>query len=122
MQPRFAVFLARSDKGRSAIAFGGHEEQWAASEVRWTPVAMQELGYWQVQIKSVRIGDEVLEDCADGGCRAILDTGTSLLGVPRQVSRTMHRLLARAVAEDSYTDPSEIDCRRVAGQQLHFDL
>jgi len=83
---------------------------------------MQELGYWQVQVKSVRIGETVLEDCADGGCRAILDTGTSLLGVPRQAARTMHRLLARHVPKDSYSDASEIDCRRVPGTQIHFDL
>uniref|UniRef100_A0A7S1WNC4 Peptidase A1 domain-containing protein n=1 Tax=Alexandrium catenella TaxID=2925 RepID=A0A7S1WNC4_ALECA len=122
VQPRFAVFLARNDDGESMISFGGHDERRASGELDWAPVAMQELGYWQVQVKSVRIGDTVLEDCADGGCRAILDTGTSLLGVPRQAARTMHRLLARHVPKDSYSDASEIDCRTVPGTQIHFDL
>mmetsp|Transcript_116782 Transcript_116782/g.362871 ORF Transcript_116782/g.362871 Transcript_116782/m.362871 type:complete len:522 (-) Transcript_116782:409-1974(-) len=122
MSPRFAVFLARDDEGRSAISFGGHEESWAASELQWAPVAMPQLGYWQVQIKSVRVGDTVLQDCADGGCRAILDTGTSLLGVPRQSSRTLHRLLARPVPGDYYDDRFNTDCRTIPGNLIHFEL
>jgi len=121
MHPRFAVYLADSDEGQSAISFGGHEEPCAASEVRWAPVARPELGYWQVQIKSVRMGGKVLEECEDGGCRAILDTGTSLVGVPRTVSRTMHRRLARPVPEALASQP-DIDCRSIAGSSLEFDL
>lgn len=120
--PRFSVFLARHDGGESLIVFGGYDERRAASEMKWAPVAMEELGYWQVQVKSVRIGDVELEDCADGSCRAILDTGTSLLGVPKQSARALHRLLARPVPEDAYSDPSDIDCRRVPGSLIHFDL
>jgi len=120
-EPRFAVYLARHENGQNAITFGGHEDRCAASEIQWTPVAKQELGYWQVQIKAVRIGDLVLDDCADGGCRAILDTGTSLLSVPRQSSRTMHSLLARPLPGEG-VDHSKIDCRTVPGAQIHFDL
>lgn len=78
MQPRFAVFLARSEGHDSVISFGGHEDRFAGSDIQWAPVAMSELGYWQVQLKSVKVGDQELEDCSDGSCRAILDTGTSL--------------------------------------------
>mmetsp|Transcript_28663 Transcript_28663/g.75915 ORF Transcript_28663/g.75915 Transcript_28663/m.75915 type:complete len:470 (-) Transcript_28663:78-1487(-) len=126
MQPRFAVRLARNDEGRSAISFGGIDARWLAAgqqeDVRWAPVAMPELGYWQVQIKEVRIGDTVLDDCADGGCRAILDTGTSLLGVPRQAMRGMHRLLARPVPAELSNPGDDPDCRALAGKMLHFDL
>merc|ERR1719336_2406635 len=122
MNPYFAVFLSRTDDVESVITFGGHDEKLAASQVEWAPVAMKELGYWQVQIKAVRIGDSQLEDCVDGGCRAILDTGTSLLGVPRQSARSMHKMLARPVAEGSYGAASDVDCRRVPGQRITFEL
>jgi len=122
VQPRFAVFLARNDGGESTITFGGHDERRATSELQWAPVAMKELGYWQVQIKAVRVGNTVLDYCADGTCRAILDTGTSLLGVPRTASRPMHRLLARQVPDGSYNEVSDIDCRTVPGQKVEFDL
>lgn len=118
MQPRFAVYLAKDDEGQSAISFGGHQERSAATAVQWAPVAKPELGYWQVAIKQIRIGGVVLDECSDGSCRAILDTGTSLLGVPRMISRTMHRHLARPVPGDS----ASADCRQIAGKDLEFDL
>lgn len=122
MQPRFAVYIARSDEGLSSISFGGHDERRATTEVRWAPVSRPELGYWQVQLRSVRIGSYVLPECATGSCRAILDTGSSMLGVPRETLRIMHRLLSRAVPEEVFGDPSQVDCRRVPGESLHFDL
>lgn len=64
---RFSVFLARTDNGQSSISFGGHDERKAASGFSWVPVAKPELGYWQVQIHQVRIGDTILDDCNDGG-------------------------------------------------------
>jgi len=120
MLPQFSVFLARNDESLSSISFGGHEPERAASEVQWVPVAMPELGYWQVEIKSVRIGGEVIEDCEARKCRAIVDTGTSLLGVPRQVSRPMQRLLARTPPPEANAE--EMDCRNVQGNEIEFDL
>eukprot|EP00930_Biecheleria_cincta_P048759 TRINITY_DN3401_c0_g2_i2.p1 TRINITY_DN3401_c0_g2~~TRINITY_DN3401_c0_g2_i2.p1 ORF type:complete len:607 (-),score=121.87 TRINITY_DN3401_c0_g2_i2:170-1990(-) len=137
MQPRFSVFLARTDQGESSISFGGHDETKAASDVHWVPVAMPELGYWQVQIQSVRMGDVVLDDCADGGCRAILDTGTSLLGAPRQAIKSLHQHLSRDVllapqgtgfGEDQVSpeagkEAASKDCRLLGnGAPLTFDL
>jgi hypothetical protein len=118
--PQFSVFLSRQEGGESMITFGGHDKQKAASDIAWTPVVMPELGYWLLQIKQIRIGDTILDDCADGECRAIADTGTSLLGVPRVASRNMHRLLARPAPSDK--NPSEIDCRQVPGLSIDFDL
>jgi len=121
MLPQFSFFLSRHDDGESAITFGGVDKDRVSTAIQWTPVEKPELGYWLVQIKQIRIGDTILEDCAEGDCRGILDTGTSLLGVPRQTARSLHRLLARpAVAEG--VDPDNIDCRHVPGHTIDFDL
>jgi len=128
MQPRFGFFLGHGESAgdESAITFGGHDKRQVDSELRWAPLAMQELGYWQVQIKSVRIGDTVLDDCADGTCRAILDTGTSLIGVPKQSAQSLHRQLARAVPDEQLaavaSSGDDIDCRKLPGQDVHFEL
>jgi len=120
---QFSVFLARDDTGQSAISFGGYDQRWASSELQWMPIDKQELGYWLVKVTSVRIGDEVVDDCAQGECRAILDTGTSLLGVPRDISRTMHRILARPVPGDHASpERANTDCRGVPGKPIHFVL
>jgi len=121
MLPQFSFFLSRHEDGESRISFGGVDKERATTDVAWTPVAMAELGYWQVQIKQVRIGNTILDDCAQGDCRAILDTGTSLLGVPKQSTREMHRLLARPVPSQ-VSDPNDIDCRQVPGLTIDFDL
>jgi len=118
--PQFSVFLSRQDDGQSMITFGGIDHKRASTEVRWAPVTKPEVGYWQVQVKSINIGNTVLEDCNGGDCRAVLDTGTSLLGVPRQMSRTMHRLLARPAPTG--LSASEVDCRKVLGQTIEFHL
>merc|ERR1719379_800248 len=122
MSTLFAVFLARHDGGENVISFGGYNESRLSSEIKWSPVARSELGYWQVQLKHVRMGDEIIEECEDGSCYAVLDTGTSLLGVPRSILRNMHRGLARPVTQTAPQNVEEIDCRTIPGVPLHFDL
>eukprot|EP00929_Paragymnodinium_shiwhaense_P011734 TRINITY_DN11794_c0_g1_i4.p1 TRINITY_DN11794_c0_g1~~TRINITY_DN11794_c0_g1_i4.p1 ORF type:complete len:611 (+),score=105.29 TRINITY_DN11794_c0_g1_i4:25-1857(+) len=122
LKPMFAVFFSRHDEGENVVTFGGYDEKRATSEIQWAPIVEQELGHWSLRIKQVRVGETVLDDCNDGSCRAILDTGTSLIGVPRSATRNMHRLLARAVPEAFGQDPAAIDCRMVPGTMLHFDL
>lgn len=136
MQPRFSVFLARTDEGMSTISFGGHDLTKASTDVVWADVAMPELGYWQVFIRQVRVGDTVIDECADGSCRAILDTGTSLLGAPRQALKGLHSLLSRdvltaaqgygdgeeQVSQEAATEAAAKDCRLREGAPLIFDL
>lgn len=119
MEPRFGLFLSRSDGVPSEIAFGGADEERCSSELQWAPVVRPELGYWQLQIHGVRVDGKPLEVCEDGGCTAIADTGTSLLGVPKQALQRTHWLLARKVHEDF---PNGVDCRGYPGPEIVFDL
>jgi len=114
----FGYFLSRTDTVASEISFGGHDARRVASEMQWVPVHKPELGFWQLEVKSVSVAGEALPLCEEGGCIAIADTGTSLLGAPRQVSQKLHWLLARKVPDD----PSEIDCRTFEGPDLVFEL
>jgi hypothetical protein len=114
----FGYFLSRTDTVASEISFGGHDARRVGSKMEWVPVHKPELGFWQLQVKSVSVAGEALPLCEEGGCVAIADTGTSLLGAPRQVSQRLHWLLARKVPDD----PSEIDCRGFPGPDLVFEL
>jgi len=115
-EPCFSVFLSKSDdQDRSEISFGGHKEEHSASDFNWSPVVMPEQGFWQVALKGVRVGDEPLSLCADGGCRAMLDTGTSMLGVPEKALSHLHRTLARLA------EPTD-DCRYLPGLPIIFDF
>lgn len=115
--PQFGYFLSERDEVPSEVCFGGHDERRLASELRWSPVHKPELGFWQVKVLSVTVGNQKLPLC-DGGCVAIADTGTSLLGAPRQAAQQLHRLLARKVPEAA----SDLDCRDFTGPDIVFEL
>lgn len=119
MEPLFGVFISQEDEVASEITFGGTDLRRVSSEVQWAPVIHPEHGYWQVPIKSVTIGGEPIDICMDGGCSAIADTGTSLLGVPKQITSKVHMLLARNVNDN----PEEgIDCRTHPGPDIVFNF
>jgi len=115
--PQFGVFLADGEDGQqSEIAMGGHNSERILTPLKWAPVAMADLGYWQVAIKEVRIGGKVLDMCKDGTCRGIVDTGTSHLGIP---GAHLHSFMDQLSTD---THNAEEDCRTVAGEELEIIL
>merc|ERR1719401_2139649 len=115
---QFGVFLSLDDAVPSEISFGGYDARRVAQAPNWLPVLNPELGYWQVKLDKVTVGGEPFALC-DGDCTAIVDTGTSLMGVPRQELTNFHWLLARRVLDQ----PSSLDCRQFPGPEVvfHFD-
>mmetsp|Transcript_22422 Transcript_22422/g.42310 ORF Transcript_22422/g.42310 Transcript_22422/m.42310 type:complete len:421 (+) Transcript_22422:86-1348(+) len=116
---QFAYFLSDDDSKPSEISFGGHDARRMQSALRWAPVHKPHLGFWQVRVQRVSVGGQDLSLCADGDCVAIADTGTSLLGAPRQFTQQLHRLLARRVPGKQDVD---MDCREFPGPDVVFEL
>jgi len=114
---QFAVFLTGGEDGQeSEIAFGGYNSDKLLTPLKWAPLAMSKLGYWQVSIKEVRVDGKVLDVCKDGLCRGIVDTGTSHLGVPGSHFRDFMGQLSL----DMENPPD--DCRSAAGSSLEIEL
>jgi len=114
---QFGVFLTEGEHGeQSEIALGGHNTNRLLTPLQWVPIAMPEMGYWQVFIKEIRINGKVLDTCTDGSCRAIVDTGTSHVGIPGPDLRSFVNLLS-VDAQDP-----DSDCRRAEGVHLEFVL
>jgi len=122
---RFAVFLATSDNEQSELTFGGWRQEHFAShesghellEPAWCDVREPEHGYWQIDVFGITANGHKLDYCGQGEgqrCRAILDTGTSLLGVPGNLGVQLSELL-------SFTRPSKGSCAQ-PGPQLEIDL
>lgn len=126
MQPVFAVYLGKEEGDGSEIAFGGVDPRHltAGARMAWAPITSPESGYWQLKIHHIRIGNETLPLCEDGSCRAIADTGTSLLGVPRQSALLVHRKLTRSVKGPLVQTAvsGDLDCREFEGPSIFFDL
>lgn len=114
--PQFGVFLTEGEQGEeSEIAIGGYNSNRILNPLTWSPVALTELGYWQVKIVAVRIDGKLLDVCEDGTCRGVVDTGTSHLGIPTPYDLQFADLLTRN-AEDL------LDCRLVEAPMIEFEL
>lgn len=120
IEPIFGVFIAATDSEQSQLMFGGYDERRSVGPMTWVPVASPEKGFWQVTIRGVRVGGQDLGLCTnEQRCLAIVDTGTSALGVPRSSAQALHVKLARHAPADA---PNDIDCRSVLGPSLTLDL
>jgi len=112
----FAVFLAISEEEQSEITFGG----WQVSHMRdgeelaWNQVQDPDLGYWQLQVFAITANGVKTDFCDDGSCRAVVDTGTSLLGIPSSLGRDLARLLRHSANDEGHCDGP--------GPQLELDL
>lgn len=140
IEPIFSFFISMLDEDKSEITFGGFDEKRMTTPLQYVPVQDPDQGFWRVPIKGVRLGDEVLEMCTDGSCSAIVDTGTSLLGVPNGAYNTLILGTARQLTDDlavaarqlqaasalssSYAGELEggVDCRYVPGPNITFDM
>lgn len=99
----------------SEIAIGGYNANRLLHPLAWSPVVMEDYGYWQVQIKAVYVDGKELDICKDGSCRGIVDTGTSHLGVPGAA----HKEIAALLAVDA---GNLLDCRLAQSPVLELEL
>jgi len=112
----FGVFLTEGDDGEeSEIAIGGHNPSRTLTPISWSDVVMAEMGYWQVEILALRVGGQTLDVCKNGGCRGVVDTGTSHLGIPGPFDQEVVKLLTIPAGE-------MLDCRLADLPELEIEL
>jgi hypothetical protein len=90
--------------------FGGQSPK-LTSPITWLPVDHPEGGYWQVEIKAVRVGGKIIDGCTRG-CHGVVDSGTSHLGVQ---SYRIHLLRPELVTQN-------LEVAGCTGPTLEFDL
>jgi hypothetical protein len=120
--PTFGVFLADNDDDQSEICFGGYSSEHVRSDLSWSPVALPELGHWQVSIANVRVGNRSFDFCDDGQCRAVVDTGSSLLVVPEAFAGDLRNELLLSLNSAVGSSGKDVNCKHVEGALLHFDI
>mmetsp|Transcript_35622 Transcript_35622/g.80414 ORF Transcript_35622/g.80414 Transcript_35622/m.80414 type:complete len:548 (+) Transcript_35622:176-1819(+) len=94
MPHAFSVFLADSAQEQSALTLGGWKREHLIGEIGWSPVISPQLGHWIIGIKSIRVNGSNFDFCKERDeCKAVVDTGTSLLAVPSQAFSELYRSL-----------------------------
>jgi len=111
----FSVFLGFSEDEPSEITFGGMKPERLAegSEISYHKVQDPSFGYWQISVDDVRVNGQSIGFCSDGTCRAIWDTGTSLVAVPADIGDELVDSLRYQTFTDS-CNGSEVE--------LEFDI
>ncbi|XP_051849034.1 chymosin-like [Antechinus flavipes] len=77
VQNLFSVYMSRNGPG-SMLTLGAIDSSYYTGSLHWVPITVQ--GYWQFSVDRITVNGQVV--ACDGGCQAILDTGTSLLVGP----------------------------------------
>jgi cathepsin D len=103
------------DGDESEIALGGYNPKRLLGSLSWAPVVNPDLGYWQLELLAVRVDGKPLDICQDGSCRAVMDTGTSHLGIPSPHDEMLSDLLIRPANGAS-------DCSYVKAPVLEFEF
>ncbi|XP_008066666.1 chymosin [Carlito syrichta] len=105
-QDLFSVYMSRNDQG-SMLTLGAIDPSYYMGSLHWVPVTVQE--YWQFTVDSVTV-DGVVVAC-DGGCQAILDTGTSLLVGPSSDIFNIQQVIGATQGQYGEFD---IDCGKLS--------
>jgi chymosin len=82
----FGFYLARSSQdkvGGGELSFGSYNKNRMASELTWANVVNN--GTWQINIQDISIGGKAKNLCGKEGCRASVDTGSSLMMYPGHI-------------------------------------
>ncbi|XP_062384463.1 pepsin A-like [Sardina pilchardus] len=78
VQDYFSVYLSRNSASGSEVTFGGYDPNHYTGSITWIPLSSET--YWQISVDSVTVNGQVV--ACNGGCQAIVDTGTSLIAGP----------------------------------------
>ncbi|XP_030192894.1 pepsin A-like [Gadus morhua] len=105
-QPLFSVYLSSHSQEGSVVVFGGIEENYYTGQITWIPLTS--ATYWQIKMDSVTINGNPV--ACNGGCQAIIDTGTSLIVGPSSDISNMNSWVGAST--DQYGDAT-VNCQNI---------
>ncbi|XP_078098299.1 pepsin A-like [Mustelus asterias] len=107
-QPLFAFYITRKNGATgSEVVFGGTDPNHYTGNINWVPVSWK--AYWQIRMDSVKINGQVVG--CKGGCRAIVDTGTSLIVGPTAPIQNIQRAIGAHKSSYQWT---YVDCNSLS--------
>jgi len=112
----FGLHIDGEDGGE--ISLGGYDVKRLTHPLKWTPVADPQEGRWQVTILGIRVGNNTLDVCKNGACRAAIDYSASLLGVPSKIASGLERVLAFEATPGGFGG----GCQHMAVPDIHLLL
>ncbi|KAJ1121260.1 hypothetical protein NDU88_009373 [Pleurodeles waltl] len=85
----FSVYLSSDGDGGSMLILGGTDPSFYYGNIYWVPVSKEK--YWQIAMESITMNGNII--ACDGGCQAVVDTGTSLIAGPPSGVLNIHNAI-----------------------------
>ncbi|XP_078512429.1 pepsin A-like [Lissotriton helveticus] len=112
----FSIYLSSYGDSGSMVIFGAIDPSYYLGNIYWVPVSKER--YWQITMESVSVNGNII--ACDGGCQAIVDSGTTMIGGPR--SGIINILNVIGATMDSNREFS-VDCYTIDDlPDLHFTI
>ncbi|KAG8768439.1 Vacuolar protease A [Ceratobasidium sp. 428] len=102
--PVFSFRVGEQPDGGEAV-FGGIDDSHYKGKIHYVPVRRK--AYWEVELESVSLGDDVLELENTG---AAIDTGTSLIALPTDIAEMINTQIG---AKKSWNGQYTVECNTV---------
>ncbi|XP_031659571.1 pepsin A-like [Oncorhynchus kisutch] len=105
-QSLFSVYLSRNSAEGSVVSFGVIEPSYYTGQITWIPLSV--MTFWQITMDSVTINGNTV--ACNGGCQAIIDTGTSMIVGPTDDIKTMNYWAGATINQYGYTT---VNCNNI---------
>mmetsp|Transcript_166604 Transcript_166604/g.529461 ORF Transcript_166604/g.529461 Transcript_166604/m.529461 type:complete len:689 (+) Transcript_166604:91-2157(+) len=92
LAPSFGLFFGEET---GELALGGANAERLAGPLVWSPVDNPGEGYWQVRLRSVRLGNHTISACSQGQCRGLVDTCSTGIGVTAAILPELESALSK---------------------------
>ncbi|NXM72605.1 CATD protein, partial [Serilophus lunatus] len=102
----FSFYLNRNPSGQPGgeLLLGGTDPKYYTGEFSWMNVTRK--AYWQIHMDSVKVATGLT--LCEGGCEAIVDTGTSLITGPSKEVKALQKAIgAKPLIKDEYMVPCD---------------
>jgi hypothetical protein len=122
----FSFYLTRNVRRKgSMLILGGYNRSYATEDFKFVPLI--DDSFWAVGLSQldVRSGDDTLRLCEGAECVAIVDTGTSFIGVPMKKLPVMMEFITRGkrcVAQKSKLTVCDCDRNMTGFPDITIDL
>ena len=98
----FAFYYSLNEGETSEISIGSVNNKRYSGDITWVPIVLELENYWLIEIEDILLDGESLGFCS-GGCKAAVDTGTTLLAAPSEdLYEMMERLGSQCASLGQY--------------------